>query len=228
MILSPDSAASSEVSDLETTPIREGGMVAPFVHGFGTGGGLIVAIGAQNAFVLSQGVRGRHALVVALTCILCDAIFISVGVAGVGSAVSANPVLTRWVTWGGAGFLLWYGWGALRSAIRGGSLSTGDRTALSLKAAILTTLAVTLLNPHFYLDTVVLLGGLSSQFHGERRLFFWAGAVSASIVWFLSLSLGGRLLAPLFTRAISWRILDSLVCLTMWGIAVSLMINSGL
>jgi L-lysine exporter family protein LysE/ArgO len=201
-------------------------MFAPFLQGFGTGGGLIVAIGAQNAFVLSQGVRGRHALVVALICILCDAVFITAGIAGVGAAVAANPALTSWVTWGGAGFLFVYGWGALRSAMRGGSLATGDPTALSLKAAVLTTLAVTLLNPHFYLDTVILLGGLSGQFRGESRLLFWGGAISASVTWFFALSMGGRLLAPLFTRPISWRILDSLVCLTMWGIATSLILHA--
>ncbi|MCP3875371.1 MAG: LysE family transporter, partial [Desulfobacteraceae bacterium] len=93
------------------------------------------------------------------------------------------------------------------------------------KAAIITTLAVTLLNPHFYLDTIILLGGVSSQFHGEGRLHFWIGAVSASTLWFISLSLGGQILAPLFKKQISWRILDSLVCATMWTIAVSLIIH---
>jgi L-lysine exporter family protein LysE/ArgO len=201
---------------------------APFFQGFGTGGGLIVAIGAQNAFVLTQGVRGNHPLIVALICILCDVLFISAGIAGVGTAVATRPALTLWVAWGGAGFLLFYGWGSLRSAIRGGSLTAADRPPLSLRAAVFTTLAVTLLNPHFYLDTVVLLGGLSSQFRGQSRLLFWAGAISASIIWFISLSLGGRMLAPLFSRQISWRILDSLVCLTMWGIAASLVMTAGL
>ncbi|MCP4686991.1 MAG: amino acid transporter, partial [Desulfobacterales bacterium] len=183
-------------------------MTAPFLHGFGAGGGLIAAIGAQNAFVLSQGVRRSHHLVVALICILCDAVFISAGVAGVGGAVAASPVLSRLATWGGAGFLFFYGLGALRSALRGGSLETGDPTERSLKAVILTTLAVTLLNPHFYLDTVILLGSISSRFHGDNRIFFWAGAVSASTLWFVSLSLGGRMLAPLFKKQLSWRILD--------------------
>jgi L-lysine exporter family protein LysE/ArgO len=200
-------------------------MLSPFIQGFGTGGGLIVAIGAQNAFVLSQGVRGNHHLIIALICIFCDAVFITAGVAGLGAAVATSPSLSLWVTWGGAGFLLFYGWRSLRSAIRGGSLDTSDPAVLSLKAAIVATLAVTLLNPHFYLDTVILLGSLSSQFHGEKRLLFLAGALSASTLWFISLSLGGRLLAPLFTKQISWRILDSLVWLTMWGIAASLLVN---
>lgn len=200
-------------------------MIAPFFQGFGTGGGLIVAIGAQNAFVLSQGVRGNHYVIIALICIFCDAVFITAGVAGFGAAVSTNPSLSQWVTWGGAGFLFFYGWGSFRSAVRGGSLDSSDRAVRSLKAAIITTLAVTLLNPHFYLDTVILLGSVSSKFHGENRLFFWAGAVSASTLWFVCLSLGGRMLAPMFKKQISWRILDSLVCATMWAIAVSLMMR---
>ena len=200
-------------------------MITPFIQGFGTGGGLIVAIGAQNAFVLSQGVRGNHHLVVAAICILCDAIFITAGVAGVGGSVAAHPALAKWVALGGAGFLLVYGFGSLRSAIRGGNLEANDAAVLSLKAAIMTTLAVTLLNPHFYLDTVVLLGGISSQFVGDYRFFFWAGAIAASTLWFVSLSLGARLLAPLFKKQLSWRILDTFVCLTMWSIAGSLIVN---
>ena len=200
-------------------------MVAPFFQGFGTGGGLIVAIGAQNAFVLSQGVRGNHPVIIALICIFCDAVFITAGIAGFGAAVSTNPSLSQWVSWGGAGFLCFYGWGSFRSAIRGGSLDTNDQVAKSLKTTILATMAVTLLNPHFYLDTVILLGGVSSQFHGQSRLSFWAGAVSASTLWFICLSIGGRVLAPLFKKQISWRILDSLVCATMWIIAVSLVMH---
>jgi L-lysine exporter family protein LysE/ArgO len=200
-------------------------MIAPFIQGFGAGGGLIVAIGAQNAFVLSQGVRGNHQVIIAFICILCDAIFITAGVLGIGGSVSANPALGQWVAWGGAGFLFVYGFGSLRSAVKGGSLETNDRTVLSLSAAILTTLAVTLLNPHFYLDTVILLGGISSRFHGENRLLFWAGAVSASTLWFICLSLGGQLLAPIFRKQISWRILDTLVWATMWIIAASLIMH---
>lgn len=200
-------------------------MIAPFLQGFGTGGGLIVAIGAQNAFVLSQGVRRNHHLIIALICIICDAVFITAGVAGFGEVVSSNPTLSRWVTLGGAGFLIFYGLGSLRSALKGGHLETKDQAVHSLRAAIITTMAVTLLNPHFYLDTVILLGGVSSQFHGENRLIFWIGAVSASTLWFISLSLGGQMLAPFFQKQISWRILDSLVCATMWIIALSLIRN---
>ncbi len=200
-------------------------MITPFIQGFGTGGGLIVAIGAQNAFVLSQGVRKNHHLIIALICIVCDVVFISAGVAGFGTAVSTNPNLSQMVAWGGAGFLFFYGLGALRSALRGGRLDVKDRMELTLKAAVIATLAVTLLNPHFYLDTVILIGSMSSQFHGENRQYFWSGAVSASALWFISLSLGGQILAPLFKKQISWRILDSVVCATMWTIAVSLVMH---
>jgi L-lysine exporter family protein LysE/ArgO len=200
-------------------------MITPFIQGFGTGGGLIVAIGAQNAFVLSQGVRKNHHFTIALVCIVCDTIFISAGVAGFGSAVSTNPTLSQMVAWGGAGFLFFYGLGSLRSALRGGSMDINQQTVMTLKAAIISTLAVTLLNPHFYLDTVILLGSVSSQFHEESRLYFWVGAVSASTLWFISLSLGGQILAPLFKKQISWRILDSMVCATMWTIAASLIIH---
>ena len=200
-------------------------MIAPFLQGFGTGGGLIVAIGAQNAFVLSQGVRRNHHLVIAMLCIFCDAIFISAGVIGFGRAISASAILSRLVAWGGAGFLLVYGVGSLRSALRGGRLDAASPSVGSLRAVIIATLAVTLLNPHFYLDTVVLLGSVSSQFQGESRLFFWTGAVSASTLWFLSLSLGGQMLAPLFRKPIAWRVLDSLVCATMWTIAGSLILH---
>jgi L-lysine exporter family protein LysE/ArgO len=200
-------------------------MIAPLTKGFVTGGGLIVAIGAQNAFVLSQGVRRNHHLIIALICIVCDVLFISAGVAGFGATVSASPTLSRLVAWAGAGFLFFYGLRSLRSALRGGSLDTSDQTVRTLRAAVITTLAVTLLNPHVYLDTIILLGGVSSQFHGESRLYFWVGAVCASTLWFISLSLGGQILAPLFKKRISWRILDSMVCATMWTIAVSLVMH---
>ena len=200
-------------------------MITPFLQGFGTGGGLIVAIGAQNAFVLSQGVRRNHHLTVALICIICDAVFISAGVVGFGTAVSTSSTLSQSVAWCGAGFLFFYGLRSLRSALRGGRMDTNDQALHTRRAAIITTLAVTLLNPHFYLDTVILLGGVSCQFHGESRLYFWIGAVSASTLWFISLSLGGQMLAPLFQKQISWRILDSLVCATMWTLAVSLIIH---
>ncbi len=197
-------------------------MLMPFIQGFGIGGGLIIAIGAQNAFVLSQGVRRNYLLAIPLICSLCDMLLIAIGVAGVGTIVAQHPQITRIASWGGAAFLFWYGLRSLRSALRGEALEAGENTIRSLRSAILTTLAVTLLNPHVYLDTMILLGSISGQFEGNGRLLFGAGAMSASVVWFFSLSLGGRILTPLFQRPIAWQILDSLVCVTMWGIAASL------
>lgn len=197
-------------------------MLTPFLQGFGTGGGLIVAIGAQNAFVLSQAVRKSHHVPVAALCILCDAVLITAGVAGVGALVAKSPVLARWTALGGAAFLFWYGLNALRSALRGNALQTRRDQGAALGKTLLATLAVTLLNPHVYLDTVVLLGGVSGQFPGAGRYVFGAGAVAASFLWFTILCLFGRALAPVFTRPAAWRVLDGLVCAVMWTIAAAL------
>ena len=198
-------------------------MIGPFLQGAGVGAGLIIAIGAQNAFVLSQGVRRNYPLLIALICWWCDCVLILAGMAGLGKAVSTHPQWMRVAAWAGAAFLLVYGFRSLRSAMAGGQLDTNGAGVATARAAVLTTLAVTLLNPHVYLDTVVLLGSLSGQFAGAGRYAFAAGAIMASLVWFLSLSLGARLLAPIFRQPAAWRILDSLVCLTMWGIAASLL-----
>lgn len=198
-------------------------MMTPYVEGFAMGGGLIVAIGAQNAFVLTQGVRNNRPLLVAMLCIVIDMACISLGVSGVGTAVAANPVLGTAAAWGGAVFLLWYGWGAFRSMVRGGRLEADAETADTLRRTIGMTLAVSLLNPHLYLDTVVLLGGISGQYATPARYVFGAGAVTASVAWFLCLTLGGRMLAPLFARSVTWRVLDGVVGVTMWGIAAGLL-----
>ncbi|SDO38596.1 L-lysine exporter family protein LysE/ArgO [Desulforhopalus singaporensis] len=197
-------------------------MIHSFFHGFATSGGLIVAIGAQNAFVLSQSVRGKHYVIISIICICCDVALISVGVAGVGKTVAANPALARWVSWGGALFLFGYGWRSLQSALRGGTLESSEEPVQSLKQAVLMAFAVTLLNPHVYLDTVVLIGAVSSKFQDRTLLLFWLGAVCASFTWFGCLSLGGRVLAPILGNRRSWRILDSLICGVMWTIGVSL------
>ena len=188
-------------------------------------GGLIIAIGAQNAFVLSQGVRRNYPLAVALVCACCDSVLILLGINGVGSAVAANPLLGQLTVWGGALFLLWYGALALRSAWQGDTFETNSVKVTTLRAVMTTTLAITLLNPHVYLDTMVLLGGISGQFPDSQRFLFGAGAITASFIWFFSLSFGAGLLAPLFRKKSAWRILDGVVCLTMWSIAVSLLWN---
>ncbi|RWU02598.1 LysE/ArgO family amino acid transporter [Pseudodesulfovibrio sp. S3] len=196
--------------------------MTPFIQGFGMGGGLIVAIGAQNAFVLTQGVRRNHHLAVAALCILCDGLLIGLGVTGVGTLVATNPTLGLFAAWGGAAFLAWYGFTALRAAVRGGSMDAQGNAGKGLKHTLMLTLAVTLLNPHVYLDTIVLMGSISGQFPTPARYVFGLGAFAASTAWFLCLSLGGQILAPLFRREITWRILDGAVCLTMWTIAASL------
>ncbi|BCS97286.1 amino acid transporter [Desulfoluna limicola] len=200
-------------------------MIFAFLTGFGTSAGLIIAIGAQNAFVLSQGVRRNHHLVIPLICSFFDALLITVGILGVGTAVASNPALTKAAAWGGAAFLFWYGAGSFRSALKGGHLEADDRGSTSLKKAVLTTLAVTLLNPHVYLDTLVLMGSISGQIPLAERPWFGIGAAMASFVWFFILSLGGNLLAPLFRKQVAWRILDTLVGIIMWSIALSLVVN---
>lgn len=200
--------------------------MTPFIQGFGMGGGLIVAIGAQNAFVLTQGVRRNHHLAVAALCIVCDGLLIALGVTGVGSMVASSPTLAKIAAWSGAAFLSWYGFNAFLSALKGGSMATEEESSKTLRHTLILTLAVTLLNPHVYLDTVVLMGSISGQFMTPERYVFGMGAFMASTLWFMSLSLGGQMLAPLFKKDITWRILDSVVCLTMWTIAATLVTNT--
>lgn len=197
-------------------------MVGAYLSGLGTGAGLIIAIGAQNAFVLARGVRANHHLAVAGLCALCDLALITAGVLGLGGAVAAHPALAAVAGWGGAVFLAAYGFSSLRAALRPRSLAVREDGNLSRRAALLTTLAVTLLNPHVYLDTVLLLGSVSGSFPGAQRWLFGLGAGTASVLWFFGLALGGRLLAPLFARPAAWRLLDAAVCLTLWAVALSL------
>ena len=199
-------------------------MLLVFLKGLGVGAGLIIAIGSQNAFVLTQGIKKEYWIIIPLICFICDAVLIILGVAGMGGLVSSNPGLIRYTAWGGAIFLFWYGFIALRSAFKRGSLDESRINVATLKATIITTLALTLLNPHVYLDTVVLIGSIGSQFLHEQKIFFASGAILASLIWFFLLSLGGSLLGPLFKKNISWKILDTLVCITMWSIGGSLIL----
>ena len=198
-------------------------MLIAFLKGFGAGSGLIIAIGAQNAFVLSQGIKKNHYILIPLICAFCDGLLITLGVTGTGVFLASSRTLSLIAGIGGAVFLFLYGIRSFKSVLAGGSLSPEDKTGPSLKTAILTTLAVTLLNPHVYLDTVVLLGTLSSQFNPPANLYFGAGAVMASFFWFFSLSLGGRILAPVFVKEFSWKVMNSLVGITMWAIALSVL-----
>ncbi len=193
-----------------------------FLPGFFLSLSLILAIGAQNAFVLRQGLRRAHVFWVCLTCATSDAVLIATGVAGFGTLAQAVPWFEPVMRYGGAAFLLWYGWKNARSAWRGGAaLDTGGAETQSLRAAILTVLALTWLNPHVYLDTVVLVGSISSQY--PDRLAFGIGATLASFVFFFALGYGARLLAPLFASARAWQVLDGFIALTMWAIALKLL-----
>ena len=202
--------------------------LAPLAQGFGVSAALIIAIGAQNAFVLQQGLRRSYLFVSALTCALCDAVLISLGVGGFGAVIAATPWLTRLATWGGALFLLLYGWRSFRSALQSNALTVrGDLARLSLRATVLGLLAVSLLNPHALLDTVVLIGSVGAQYPAQQRAAFALGAMLASLTWFFSLAYGAARLAPLFQKPLAWRVLDLTVGCLMWGIAASL-IRTGL
>ncbi|MEX2534001.1 MAG: LysE/ArgO family amino acid transporter [Trueperaceae bacterium] len=191
------------------------------VFGFVTGLGLIVAIGAQNVFVLRQGIARRNVLPVAATAALVDAVLISVGVAGVGSVVASAEWLARLAGIGGALFLVGYGLVALRSAFgkTAPEWHTGDLKPRSARRAVGATLAISLFNPHVYLDTLVLLGGIGGQLEPGGRVAFTVGAVIASVVWFFSLAYGARTLTPWFPRPVVRRALDVFVAGVMFTVA---------
>lgn len=194
-----------------------------FLPGFALSLTLILAIGAQNAFVLRQGLRREYVFWVCLTCAVSDALLIAAGVAGFGALAEAVPWFETAMRFGGAGFLIWYGFQNAKSAWRGGvALEAEGQSTQSLHRAILTLLALTWLNPHVYLDTVVLLGSISAQY--PDRLAFGTGAVTASFVFFFVLGYGARLLSPLFAKPLSWQVLDGFIALTMWAIAAKLLL----
>ncbi|WP_327715119.1 LysE/ArgO family amino acid transporter [Streptomyces sp. NBC_00490] len=190
--------------------------LAAAAAGFGTGLSLIVAIGAQNAFVLRQGVRRDSVLAVVGICALSDAALIALGVGGLGAVVVAWPDALTLVGWIGGAFLLCYGALAARRVFRpaGGALRTEGEAAGSRKRAVLTCLALTWLNPHVYLDTVFLLGSVAAD-RGALRWTFGLGAVLASLCWFAALGFGARLLGRFLARPTAWRVLDGLVAATM-------------
>ncbi|KIT16072.1 LysE/ArgO family amino acid transporter [Jannaschia aquimarina] len=190
------------------------------LSGFGLGLSLILAIGAQNAFVLRQGLRGEHVLPVVLTCALSEIVLISIGVLGFGTLVARAPWAVEAMRWGGVAFLLVYAAIAARRAWIGGAALRPGGQMTSLRAALLTCLAVTWLNPHAWLDTVVLLGSVSTQ--AEVPGLFGAGAIVAAAVFFFSLGFGARLLRPIFARPAAWRALDAGIALVMTVIAVGL------
>lgn len=198
-------------------------MTTAYIPGFLLGLSLIMAIGAQNAFVLRQGLRQEHVFAVCLACALSDAVLISVGVAGFGLAVDALPWLESALRYGGALFLFAYAARSLISALRArhDSLTPSATQTTGRAAALATCLALTWLNPHVYLDTVVLLGSVSSQYDGHKTAFA-LGAISASFAFFFALGYGARLLRPVFANPNAWRVLDGCVAAAMFAIGLKL------
>lgn len=196
------------------------------LQGLAFGLSLIVAIGAQNAFVLRVGLRRTHVLPVVAVCALSDALLITAGVGGLGTLVDRAPAALVVARVGGAAFLLGYALVAARRAWRpSGALTTEDAEAPApLWPVLATCLALTWLNPHVYLDTVVLLGSVAST-HGDQSWWFGAGAVAGSILWFAGLGYGARLLRPLFARPGAWRVLDAVIALVMAAIAGGLLLG---
>ncbi|MFI6495335.1 LysE/ArgO family amino acid transporter [Streptomyces sp. NPDC050564] len=189
--------------------------------GFGTGLSLIVAIGAQNAFVLRQGIRRDAVLAVVGICALSDAALIALGVGGVGAVVVAWPAALTAVGLIGGGFLVAYGFLAARRVLKPSALQAATVSTSSTRRAVLTCLALTWLNPHVYLDTVFLLGSIAAD-RGPLRWTFGLGAALASLCWFVALGFGGRLLSRFLARPSSWRVLDGLVATTMIAMGATL------
>ncbi|MGA0566806.1 LysE/ArgO family amino acid transporter [Rathayibacter sp. KR2-224] len=194
--------------------------------GFGFSLSLIVAIGAQNAFVLRQGLRREHVLPIVIVCAGSDAVLITAGIAGIGALVLTAPWVIAVVRWVGVGFLLVYGVLAARRAARPGELDPASGASpAGLWPTIGACMAFTWLNPHVYLDTVVLMGTVGNGY-GPNRWWFALGAAVASAVWFAALGFGARMLRPLFRSPVAWRVLDILIALTMFAIAVTLGIEA--
>jgi L-lysine exporter family protein LysE/ArgO len=199
-------------------------MTASFIAGFLLGLSLILPIGAQNAFVLRIGLRGEHVLAVCLTCAVSDAVLILAGISGFARLSAALPWAEAVLLYGGAAFLVVYGARSFMAAFGSESLRPAEASPSSLRRALLTCLALTWLNPHVYLDTVVLIGSISTQF-ADGKGWFAAGAMLASFAFFFSLGFGARLLKPLFARPVTWRILDVAIGLIMWATAARLLIG---
>jgi L-lysine exporter family protein LysE/ArgO len=191
----------------------------PLLAGFATSLSLIVAIGAQNAFVLRQGLRREYVLPVVLTCALSDALLISGGIAGLGALITRSQLALDLAKYGGAAFLYTYAAIAARRALNPGSISPSDHAPAALRSVVLTCLGFTYLNPHVYLDTVVLLGSLANQRGSDGRWLYGLGAVAASFTWFFSLGFLSRKLSSLFARPRTWQYLDSLIALLMATLA---------
>ena len=201
-------------------------MGSVFLQGLALSLGLIVAIGAQNAFVLRQGLRREHVASVVFFCAITDALLIAAGVLGMAQALGERPMVAHALALAGAVFLAAYGWNALRRALpQNGLLANEEGDGLTWAAAMAQAAAFTLLNPHVYLDTVLLVGSIGAQQPADLQVWFVAGASSASLLWFCALGFGARWLAPLFAKPRAWQVLDILIGLTMWALSGMLVLR---
>lgn len=197
--------------------------LAAFAKGFSLSAALIMAIGAQNMFVLKQGLRREHVGAIVLFCAAADALLIAGGVAGLGAVLKLLPGLTLALSLGGAAFLGWYGVSALRRALHNDAMSVSLQASMSLSRALASAAAFTLLNPHVYLDTVLLMGAVGASLPPDGRPIFVAGAASASFAWFTALGYGARVLTPWFAKPVAWKLLDLIVGLTMLALSAMLL-----
>ena len=201
-------------------------MGSVFLQGLALSLGLIVAIGAQNAFVLRRGLRREHVASVVFFCAITDALLIAAGVLGMAQALGDRPMVANALALSGAVFLAAYGWNALRRALQqNGLLANEEGDGLSWSSAMAQAAAFTLLNPHVYLDTVLLVGSIGAQQPADLQVWFVAGASSASLLWFCALGFGARWLAPLFAKPRAWQVLDILIGLTMWALSAMLVLR---
>ena len=201
-------------------------MFSSLLSGFLTGAALIMAIGAQNAFVLKQGILKNYIGAVVLTSAIADIVLIICGVAGISALVKELPILLNVLRFGGAAFLAYYGFQAAQRAWKGSeSLTVSDSHMMGRKQVFLSCLAFTLLNPHVYLDTMVLIGSISTRYEGNAQILFGVGACFASIIWFTVLGYGARLLRPIFVKPSAWRVLDSMIAIFMFVLSLLLLFS---
>jgi len=197
-----------------------------FLTGLLLGGSLIIAIGSQNAFVLKQGLLRSHVFIICLICALSDTLLITIGTTGIGKIIEKYPDWLKAITWFGAIYLFIFGVTSFRAALSNQSLDAASKdSSQNIKVIISTVLTLTFLNPHVYLDTVLLIGSIASPYAKNERLYFTLGAISASFLWFFSLGYGARLLIPLFKKPSAWKTLNILIGIIMWWIAYSLLRN---
>lgn len=194
-----------------------------FLTGLLLGGSLIIAIGSQNAYVLKQGLLKSHVFIICLICAVSDAILITIGTTGVGKIIQNHPDWLKAITWFGAAYLFIFGAMSFRAAFSNQTLQASKTgSSQNTKTVVTTVLALTFLNPHVYLDTVLLIGSIASPYTNEERYYFTLGAISASFLWFFGLGYGARFLTPLFAKPIAWKILNILIGLVIWWIAYQL------